>query len=296
MIKTKKVVITIPAYNEEDAIGIVLRRIEEVMDATEYEWEVVVVSDGSTDNTANIAKSCGAVVYSNPHNYGLAETFRTEMEKAVEMGATIIIHIDADGQYRPEEIPKLITPIEGEEADLVLGSRFAGTIEEMPLVKRWGNIAFSKVISQICGVKITDAQTGFRAFTREVAEKITIISTHTYTQEQIIKAVRKKFVVKEVPIHFAKRRSGNSKLMSNPFEYAIKAWINLLRIYRDYTPLKFFGLVGFALIVLAALTYLYNTRLLGHLFADITVIVLILSGIQIILFGFLAEMVGVKEK
>ena len=290
-----KIVITIPAYNEEGTIGNVISEIKQVMDNTEYEYKIMVVDDGSTDNTANVAKNADALVYSHPYNYGLAETFRTEIEKALECDAEIIVHIDADGQYRPEEIPKLIKPIENKEADLVLGSRFAGTIEKMPTVKKLGNIAFSKVISQISGMKVTDAQTGFRAFTRELAEKITIISTHTYTQEQIIKAVRNKFKVKEVPIYFAKRRSGKSKLMSNPFEYAVRAWINLFRIYRDYEPLKFFGLAGFALIFIALLTFFYSIFILGKLL-DITVIVLILAGIQIILFGFLAEMIIRRNK
>ena len=285
-----KIIITIPAYNEEGTIGIVISEIKQQMDKLKYEYKIIVVDDGSTDNTANVAKNTGASVYSHPYNYGLAETFRTEIEKALENNAEIIVHIDADGQYRPEEIPKLIKPIENKEADLVLGSRFMGTIEKMPVVKKLGNIAFSKVVSQISGMKITDGQTGFRAFTRELAEKITIISIYTYTQEQIIKAVRNKFKVKEVPIYFAKRQLGKSRLMSNPAEFAIKAWINLLRIYRDYEPLKFFGLVGFALILTALLTFFYSTFILGKLM-DITVIVLILAGIQIILFGFLAEMV-----
>lgn len=285
-----KIIITIPAYNEEETIGDVIHEIKQTMDKTKYEYKILVVSDGSTDNTANVAKSSGALVYSHPYNYGLAETFRTEIEKALENNAEIIVHIDADGQYKAEEIPKLIKPVDNKEADLVLGSRFAGTIEEMPLMKKIGNKLFSGVISQITKIKITDGQTGFRAFTKEVAEKIDIISTHTYTQEQIIKAVRNRFKVKEVPIYFAKRHSGKSKLMSNPFEYAVKAWINLFRIYRDYEPLKFFGLVGFALILTALLTFFYSMLILGELM-DVTVIILILGGIQIILFGFLAEMV-----
>lgn len=285
-----RIIITIPAYNEEDTIGNVISEIKQVMDKTKYDYKIMVVNDGSVDNTANVAKTSGALLYSHPYNYGLAETFRTEIEKALENNAEIVVHIDADGQYRPEEIPKLIEPIENKEADLVLGSRFMGTIEKMQVIKKLGNIAFSKVVSQISGIKITDGQTGFRAFTREVAEKITIISTHTYTQEQIIKAVRNKFKVKEVPVYFAKRESGKSRLMSNPVEFAVRAGVNLLRVYRDYEPLKFFGLVGFALILTALSTFFYSIFILGELM-DITVIVLILAGIQILLFGFLAEMV-----
>ena len=130
--------------------------------------------------------------------------------ECLKLNVDAIVHIDADGQYLPKEIPSLIKEVENGN-DLVLGSRFKGQIEQMPVTKRLGNIAFSKVISQLTGIRISDAQTGFRAFTREVAEKIQIISNHTYTQEQIIRAVKQKFRIKEVPVYFA-RRKGKSRI------------------------------------------------------------------------------------
>jgi hypothetical protein len=179
--------------------------------------------------------------------------------------------------------------------DLVLGSRFKGKIEYMPFIKRFGNVAFSRVISQITGMDISDAQTGFRAFKKEVAEKIRITSNHTYTQEQIIRAVREKFRIKEVPIYFAKRE-GKSRLISNPLGYALRAWINIIRIYRDYEPLKFFGIVGMiifgvGLVIGLYLIYLHiTTGIIGH-FALIMLDILILSiGLQILIFGFIADM------
>lgn len=285
-----KIVVTIPAFNEGDTIEQVINGIKKTMDGFEYNYEIIVVDDGSKDNTKIIAENAGAVVYSSPYNMGLAETFRIEMKKALDHEADVIVHIDADGQYRAEDIPLLINALVDENYDLVLGSRFAGTIEEMPFIKKIGNRLFSRVLSQITNVKITDGQTGFRVFTKEVAEKIEIISTHTYTQEQIIKSVRSGFKIKEVPIYFAKRISGESKLISNPFEYAIRAWINLFRIHRDNDPFKFFGTIGFTLMVLSLIIFMYSMFISGNLM-DITVTVLFLSGIQIILFGFLAEMI-----
>ena len=290
-----KIVVTIPAYNEEKTIGIVIDKIKEVMESNSYNYEILVVDDGSKDNIAEVAKNAGAVVYSHPRNYGLAETFKTEIKKSLKMGADIIVHIDADNQYQPVEIPKLVKEI-NKGYDMVLGSRFNGTIESMPIIKRLGNKAFSKVISNISGIKISDAQTGFRAFTREVAEKIKITSNHTYTQEQIIRAVMEKFKIKEVPIYFAKR-DGKSRLMSNPFGYAIRAFINLIRVYRDFEPLKFFGIVGSIILFIGFLMGLYLVyfqffgngafRHLGLMMLD----VLILSiGLQIIIFGFVADM------
>jgi len=288
------IIITIPAYNEANSIERVIRSIKKVMDSQKYTYNILVVDDGSKDKTAEIAKKLGAIVYSHPKNYGLAETFKTEIEKCLELKADVIVHIDADGQYLPKEIPLLIKEIEN-GYDLVLGSRFKGKIESMPLIKRIGNKAFSIVISNVTGFKITDAQTGFRAFTKEVAEKINIISNHTYTQEQIIRAVRSKFKIKEVPIHFAKR-NGKSRLMKNPFEYAFKAWINIFRIYRDYQPLKFFGLFGvifFAAGFLIGLWLLYlffTTGVIGHTPSVMLCVLLITASIQIWLFGFLADM------
>jgi len=295
-----KIIITIPAYNEESTIGTVIQDIKQTMSQTKYDYEIIVVDDGSTDRTAENARKAGAIVFSHPYNYGLAETFRTEMEKALQSDADIIVHIDADNQYRANEIPKLIEPVEKGEADLVLGSRFMGTIEEMPVMKRWGNIAFSKVVSQISGIKITDAQTGFRAFTREFAEKVRIISTHTYTQEMVIRAVKEKFKVKEVPVYFAKRGKGKSRLISNPAEYAIKAWINIFRIYRDYEPLKFFGSMGVTLISASFIICIYILCILfieGWAGIDrripsiLLAVLLFVSGLQILSFGFLADKV-----
>ena len=288
-----KIIVTIPAFNEEKIIASVIKNIRKVMGRGKYEYRILVVDDGSTDKTPEIAKKMGTIVYSHPKNYGLAETFISEIKKCLELNADVIVHIDADGQYMPEEIPKLLREIKG--YDLVLGSRFMGKIEHMPIIKRVGNIAFSRAVSQITNLEITDAQTGFRAFTKEVAKKIPIRSKHTYTQEQIIRAAREKFKIKEVPVYFRKR-DGKSRLIKSTFGYAARAWINIIRIYRDYEPLKFFGSIGMLVFSVGFLIGLYliylhfTSGIVGH-FALIMLDILILSiGLQIIIFGFLADM------
>jgi len=291
-----KIVVTVPAFNEARSIGKLVADIKSVMNARKYNYKILVVNDGSRDRTAEIARKAGAIVYSHPKNYGLAETFKTEIDKCLKLKADVIVHIDADHQYLPKEIPKLVDEIKN-GYDLVLGSRFKGTIESMPLIKRFGNKAFSGVISNITRTNISDGQTGFRAFTREVAEKIKIISNHTYTQEHIIKAVMLKFRIKEVPVYFAKR-DGKSRLISNPFGYAIRAWINIIRIYRDYEPLKFFGVVGGSIFALGFILGLYLiyiqlfaegvNRHLGLMMLDILVLSI---GLQIIIFGYIADMI-----
>jgi len=227
-----KVVVTIPAYNEEDEIGNVIRNVISVMDKTQYcySYIVLVVNDGSTDNTAEEAAKAGAIVYSHDTNKGLAETFRTEMKICCDLGTEIIVHTDADGQYKAEEIPNLINQVE-KGYDLVLGSRFMGTIESMSKMKRFGNKAFSRLISLLTKRRISDGQTGFRAFSRKVAEELPIESTYTYTQEQIIRACQKDYKIIEIPAYFAKRDNGPSRLMKNPLDYAIRAWKNIIKLY-----------------------------------------------------------------
>ena len=295
------ILVTIPAYNEEATLGKVIDEIKAVMSAEKHKYRIMVLNDGSTDRTAEIAAEHGAIVFSHPYNRGLAETFRTEMEKVRELKPDIVVHTDADDQYRAEDIPRLLSPILDEKADLVLGSRFLGKIEYMPFMKKLGNRAFSKVLSKITRVKITDGQTGFRAFTFDVAKKINIISNHTYTQEMIIRAVKGRFRVIEVPIYARKTR--RSKLMKShplvqPFEYAVKAWINIFRIYRDYQPLKFFGSIGVFFMSIGGLIGLYILyRLLfeGLMILDKIIptmllsLILLITGLQIVLFGFLAD-------
>ncbi|HLC96383.1 MAG TPA: glycosyltransferase family 2 protein [Candidatus Nanoarchaeia archaeon] len=286
------IIVTIPAYNEEKSIGRVITDIKQVMSGKKY--KILVVDDGSKDRTAQVARKLGAVVYSHPKNYGLAEAFRSEVAQCLKLGADVIVHTDADGQYRAKDIPLLLRGIE-EGYDLVLGSRFKGKIEYMPLLNRMGNIAFSRVISSIVGMRITDGQTGFRAFTKEVAQKIDLRSSHTYTQEQIIRAVMHKFRIKEVPIYFGKR-AGQSRLIKHPLDYAFKAWVNIIRTYRDYEPLKFFGRLSMTMIVpgviigLWLLVIFLDTGRMRHIGSAILSVLLIMVGIQTLLFGLLADM------
>ncbi|WP_461866576.1 glycosyltransferase family 2 protein, partial [Thermococcus sp.] len=139
-----KLIITIPAYNEEKTISNVIKEIKmlkpEDFEGKIEDIKIVVVNDGSKDNTVKVAKESGAdIIVSFKRNRGLARAFRQGIETALEMGADIIVNIDADGQYNPKEIPKLVKPILEGKADIVLGSRFKGWIEYMPMQKRIGN-------------------------------------------------------------------------------------------------------------------------------------------------------------
>ncbi len=288
-----KVIITIPAYNEEYTLPSVLKEIKEVMGKTKYNYKILVVNDGSQDRTSEVAKKHGAIVVENKRNLGLVETFKREMKECIKLKADIIVHTDADGQYPAEGIPVMIRKVE-EGSDLVLGSRFGrGRYGNLSLMKKIGNIAFAKVFSNLLKIKLNDTTTGFRAFNSEVA-KIELINSFTYTQEQIIRAGKAGMKITEVPI--TARKTRKSKLFKNSFDYAVKAWLNIFRIYRDYDPLKFFGklaLVFFLPGVLlgAYLAILYIIRgFIGHIGLIILTVLLLTMGLQIGLFGFLADM------
>lgn len=287
-----KVIITIPAFNEERTLPLILTEIKQVMSVTKYQYEILIVDDGSTDQTSSIAKQFGAITITKKHR-GLAQTFRSEMEECLKRKADIIVHTDADGQYHSKHIPELIQKVEA-GYDLVLGSRFIGKIESMPLLKRMGNILFSRVLTSLTEVKITDSTTGFRAFTVQVAREIDYINTFTYTQEQIIKAAKQGFKITEIPI--IARKTRESRLFKNPFQYAIRAWINILRIYRDYEPLTFFGRIGMTglgagfLIGLHFVYLHFTSGIKGHLGLLFLMMILLVFGLQTVLFGFLADM------
>lgn len=287
-----KICITIPAYNEENTIGDTIDEIKQVMDSEKYDYKIHILDDGSKDKTREIAKSMGCVVNSNKRNLGLAETFKKEMEYCLKLDPDVIVHTDADRQYPAKYIPELIKKIE-QGNDLVLGSRFGKGKYSGSFIKKLGNIAFAKVFSSLLKMKITDTTTGFRAFTKEVAG-IQLINNFTYTQEQILRAGKRKMKIAEIPIITNKTRK--SKLFKNSFHYAIKAWINILRIYRDYDPLKFFGKIGFGFfgcgfLIGLWLFYLFlTTGSVGHYPSIILSTLLMITGIQIIIFGFFADM------
>ena len=297
-LREPKVIISIPAYNEEKDMASTLQAIKEVMQVTSYKYKILVLDDGSRDNTAKIAEQQGAIVVSHRRNKGLAETFRSEMKECLDRKADIIVHTDADGQYDPRQIPALIERVQ-QGYDLVLGSRFRGRIQYMPLIKRVGNILFSKVLSSLTKVRITDSTTGFRAFTAELAREIDFINTFTYTQEQIIKAAKQGFKITEIPVNT--KRTRKSRLFKSPLQYAVKAWINIFRIYRNYEPLQFFGKIGLTFLSIGALLGVWLVYrflvlgIVGKLPTTVLSALLMLVGIQTILFGFLADMINARK-
>ncbi|QQR93162.1 MAG: glycosyltransferase family 2 protein [Candidatus Iainarchaeum archaeon] len=290
-----KLVVMIPAFNEESTIAKVIDEIPKKIKGIS-EIQVLVINDGSRDNTAKKAREKGAEVITHTTNCGLAKTFQDGLNYAVlEMHADIVVNTDADLQYNQQQIPELVQPILEKRADIVLGSRFAGWIEEMPLQKKWGNRLATWAVSMVSGVKISDGQTGFRSFTREAALRLNVLSTYTYTQETILQAARHKLKMVEIPIDFRKR-ADHSRLISSVWGYARRSILTLLMGYLSYKPLKAFLAMGGIISLLGVGTgmfVLHHFWLTGmvtpHVPAAILASVLILFGAQIMFLGLIAE-------
>lgn len=292
-----EVLAVIPAYNEE---GHVAKVVEAVLAEG---VDCLVVDDRSTDGTADVAEAAGADVVRQRRHLGLGQTIRRGYEEALQRGAQIVVQIDADGQYDAAEIPKLVTPIQQREADMVLGARLKNLQYRMPWLKRTGNRAFSAVLRWLTKADVRDGQTGFRAMHRTVLEECLPINEFSYTQEMVIRAAREGFVIRSVPVHFYARYDGQSRLFRNPIGFAFQGWWIIIRTIRDYAPFKFFFWPGMLLVLASAVLggvvldhFLEFGRISGRLGTLITAGVLFLFGMQLLFLGLLADMIRTHTK
>ncbi len=205
----KLLAVVVPAKDEEETIGELLDRISSVR-VPGYELQTFVVDDGSTDRTAEIARKEGAEVVQHSNNLGLGAAVRTGLRAAVDAGAAAVAYLDADLEYFPEDILRLLEPVLAGRADYVLGSRFRGGARGMKLHRRLGNYVFTALLVALTGRFMTDGQTGMRAFSREAADRAEIIHDYNYAQVLTLDLLRKGFRMEEVPIRYRVREHGES--------------------------------------------------------------------------------------
>src|SRR3989344_179763 len=180
-------VVILPALNEERTIESVITSIPKTMPGISR-MSVIVVNDGSIDKTAEISRNAGALVISHAQPMGVGAAFHTGIKEALQLGADLIVNIDADGQFNPEDIPHLLAPIQQGKAEFVTASRFAKQeyMPQMPAIKIWGNRWMVRIINFITSKNFTDVSCGFRAYSREAALRLTLFGKFTYTQATII--------------------------------------------------------------------------------------------------------------
>lgn len=296
MLIEKSIAVIIPAFNEEITIKRVIESLPSFVDL------VIVVDDGSTDNTASEALAGGAMVISHVGNKGLGVTFKTGIMRALEMGADIIVNIDADGQFDSQDLIKLIEPIANEQAGFVTASRFKDPelYPEMSKVKFHGNHMMSYLISKIVGKKFSDVSCGFRAYSRETLLRLNLFGKFTYTQEAFIDLVFKDITTLEVPVRVrGTREFGKSKMASNLFKYAFNTSKIIVSVVRDYRALKVFGTLSiFALIIgvgfgsFLMVHFLITGDFSPHKWAGFVSGFCFLFSIFLFLVGFIADMLS----
>ncbi|MBU0466391.1 MAG: glycosyltransferase family 2 protein [Nanoarchaeota archaeon] len=250
--KKQKVIVMIPAYNEEATIGKVIRDVPRKVNGI-AEVEVMVMDDYSGDKTAEVAKRAGAdYIFKQKQNVGLGVNFKKGIDMALKLGADIIVNIDGDGQFDSKDIENLVRPILRHEADMVTCSRFLNPnmTKNMPWLKKWGNRRFTNLISRITKEKFTDTQCGFRAYGREAALRLTLKGKFTYTQEVFIDLIEKGMRIKEIPLKVVYHKKRDSKISGNLRKYGFKSLGIIAKATRDTKPLDFFGMPALVILFL----------------------------------------------
>ena len=297
----KKLIIQMPCYNEEGTLAVALGALpRQVAGVDKVEW--LIINDGSTDRTVEVARAQGVDhVVELGYHQGLARGFMAGLDASLRAGADIIVNTDADNQYNADDIPKLIAPILNGEAAIVIGQRPIGEIEHFSPLKKLLQKLGSWVVRAASGTKIADAPSGFRAMSRDAAMQLNVFSQYTYTLETIIQAGQKGVAIVSVPI----RTNGYlrpSRLMKSMRAYVQRSVLTIARIFITYKPMRFFLVVGsfpfalgFALGVRWIVLYEQDpTR--ARVPSLILGAILILIGVQLWIFGVVADIVAVNRK
>ena len=245
-----KLVVLIPAFNEEESIEKVILKIPRKIQGID-QVSVLVVNDGSTDKTVDMALNSGAdKVVTHRKNTGVGAAFMTGIRNAVSMNADIVVTIDADSQFDPNQIPDIIVPILNNQLDIVIGSRFLfGNPKNIPGIKLFGNKIFSKIVSWIVGQKFTDTQTGLRAYSRDAILNTSIVNEFTYTQEVLIDLKFKGMRIGEIPVSVTYDEKRKSRVVKNIFQYSYRALSIIIRTLTFHRPILAFGLIGVILMI-----------------------------------------------
>jgi glycosyltransferase involved in cell wall biosynthesis len=293
-----KLIIQIPCLNEEDqlpdSLGALPRQVEGF---DEVEW--LVVDDGSTDHTVDVAKRCGVDhIVRLGSNRGLAYAFQAGLDACLKLGADVIVNTDADNQYSADAIPTLVAPIMGGTADMVVGDRQVMGIGEFSTVKKRLQQLGSWVVRRASSTDIPDATSGFRAYNREAALGLTVVSKFTYTLESLIQAGRSLVTVTHVPVG-TNPKMRESRLFGSMGTYVRRNGAAIFRIYTGYEPLRVFttlaaGLFAAALVSWTPFIYDWLGRgdRSGHLQSIILGGILAMAALQVFTLGVLADLIS----
>jgi glycosyltransferase involved in cell wall biosynthesis len=296
-----KLIIQIPCLNEADTLPATLAELPRAIAGIDR-IEVLVIDDGSRDGTADVARAAGVDhVVRLRRNKGLAAAFAAGIDASLKRGADFIVNTDADNQYPGNQIAALLEPLLAGEADIVIGDRNIASVQHMSWRKRQLQRLGSWVVRQVSNTSVPDTTSGFRAYTRDAALRMTIVSEFSYTLESIIQAGKKRMAIAHVPIR-SNPRTRTSRLFSSVWTYIKASAATIIRIYAMYEPLKVFGVIGLVVFgggLAVSLRFVYFYLVgegLGHVQSLIFAAVLLIVGFQIALIGLLADVISGNRK
>ena len=296
-----KLIIQIPCYNEAETLEIALNDLPKHIDGID-EIEYLIINDGSTDKTVEVAVNWGVhYVVNFTRNKGLAKGFMAGLSACLEHGADIIVNTDADNQYCGEDIEKLVRPILDGKADIVIGERpIDQTAHFSPLKKKLQHLG-SWVVRKASKTDIPDAPSGFRAYSRDAALRMNVINDYTYTLETIVQAGRNKMAITSVPIR-TNAELRPSRLFSSMFGYIKRSMMTIVRAFLMYKPMKFFVTVGSILGIIGVgigvrfIVFMVNGQGSGHIQSLILASMMIILGVMTGIVGLQADIIAANRK
>lgn len=291
-----KLIIQIPCLNEEDQLPLSLGALPRAVEGfDEVEW--LVIDDGSDDRTVEVARELGVDhIVGFPKNRGLAAAFQAGLDAALKLGADVIVNTDADNQYDAASIPDLVAPILRGEADLVIGDRDVRTVQQFSFAKKRLQVLGSWVVRKASNTTVPDTTSGFRAYTREAALQLTVVSPYTYTIESIIQAGKARTAIAHVPIG-TNPKARESRLFSSSWEYMRRNAGSITRIFAAYEPIKFFGVISALLLIGSAVAFtpfmydwIANGDRSGHIQSIVVGAMLGVASLQVFVLAIVADM------
>ena len=296
-----KLIIQIPCLNEEQTLPETLKDLPKSLNGID-EIEVLIIDDGSTDRTVQSAKEHGVHhVLSLTNNKGLAKAFIFGISHSLKLGADIVVNTDADNQYFGGDIEKLIQPILDKRADIVIGNRQVETISHFSPIKILLQKLGSWTVRQLSGTTIPDATSGFRAYSKEAALQMNVISDFTYTVETIISAGKKNLAIEHTPVRTNKKLR-ESRLFPSIQVYVRRTLVTMLKVYSMYRPLKIFTIAGGTIFLIGFaigcryLFFFFQGQTEGHIQSLILSAITLIVGFQIIMMGIAAELIAVNRQ
>jgi len=296
-----KLIIQIPCYNEECTLPSTVKALPVNIDGID-EIEYLIINDGSSDRTTEIARESGVHhMVSFPNNRGLAKSFMAGIDACLRLGADIIVNTDGDNQYRGQDIEKLVQPILDGKAEIVVGDRQIDKIEHFSFIKKKLQKTGSWVVRLTSGTEVVDSTSGFRAYTRDAALRLNALSDFSYTLETIIDAGRRNAAIVNVKIG-TNEKLRESRLYKGIWNYLEKSTTTIIRTYTMFKPLRVFlslGVIFFSIGLIIGLRYIYFFAIgqgAGNVQSLILSSVLLTSGIQLVVFGLLADAIAANRK